>query len=264
MPFVQLNNLVHRFADEGAREKPAIVFANSLGSDLRIWDEVAARLAGDFRVVRYDLRGHGLTEAAKPPYSADDLARDLVGLLDALEIRQAIVCGISVGGMIAQAAALNHSERVRALVLCDTGARIGSVDSWQQRIDNVRSSGVESLVQMTMERWFSVGFRERRAADVRGYSIMLRQTSADGYVGTCAALRDTDFRQATLRIKQPTLVLCGAEDIATPPELGGELAGSIPGAQFSLIHNAAHLPCIEQPEAVAGRMMQFFREVQIV
>lgn len=264
MPFVQINNIVHRCTDEGATEKPAIVFANSLGSDLRIWDEVATRLAGDFRVVRYDLRGHGLTEAAKPPYSADDLARDVAGVLDALEIRQAIVCGVSVGGLIAQAVALNHSERVRALVLCDTGARIGTADAWQQRIDKVCDSGVESLVQMTMERWFSASFRERRSNDVRGYSNMLRQTSADGYVGTCAALRDTDYRQALLQIEKPTLVLCGAEDIATPPELGRELAGLIPGAQFSLIDNAAHLPCIEQPEAVAGRMMQFFREVQIV
>jgi len=264
MPFVQINNIVHRFVDEGAKEKPAIVFANSLGSDLRIWDDVAAHLAGDFRVVRYDLRGHGLTEAAKPPYSADDLAHDLIGILDALEIRQAIVCGVSVGGLIAQAVALNHSERVRALVLCDTGARIGTSEAWQQRIDKVRGGGVDSLVEMTMERWFSVRFRERCAADVRGYSVMLRQTSADGYVGTCAALRDTDCRQAAPRIKQATLVLCGTEDIATPPELGRELAGSIPGAQFSLIDNAAHLPCIEQPEAVAGRMVQFFREVKIV
>jgi 3-oxoadipate enol-lactonase len=264
MPFVEIDNIVHRYLDEGAKGKPAIVFANSLGSDLRIWDEVTVRLASEFRVVRYDFRGHGLTEAAKPPYSASDLARDLVGLLDALEIRQAIVCGVSVGGLIAQAVGLNHSERVRAMVLCDTGARIGTAEAWQQRIDKVCDSGVESLVQMTMERWFSAGFRERCAADVRGYSIMLRQTSADGYVGTCAALRDTDFRQATPRIKQPTLVLCGAEDIATPPELGRELAGLIPSAQFSLIEAAAHLPCIEQPQTVAGRMMQFFREVQIV
>lgn len=263
MPFVQLNNLVHRFTDEGAREKPAIVFANSLGSDLRIWDEVAARLAGDFRVVRYDFRGHGLTEAARPPYSADDLARDLAGLLDALEIRQAIVCGVSVGGMIAQAVALNHSERVRALVLCDTGARIGTTEAWQQRIDKVRGAGVDSLVEMTMERWFSARFRERYAADVRGYSIMLRQSSVEGYAGICAALRDADFRQAITRVKIPTLVLCGAEDIATPPELGRELAGLISGSQFSLIEKAAHLPCIEQPDAVAKRMMQFFREVPI-
>jgi 3-oxoadipate enol-lactonase len=166
-----------------------------------------------------------------------------------------------VGGVIAQAAALNHSERVRGLVLCDTGARIATAEAWQQRIDKVTSDGVESLVEMTMQRWFSARFRECRGGDVRGYSIMLRQTSVDGYVGTCAALRDSDFRPSMPQIKQPTLVLCGAEDIATPPELGRELASLIHGAQFSLIEDAAHLPCIEQPQAVAQRMMQFFREV---
>ena len=128
----------------------------------------------------------------------------------------------------------------------------------------MRAEGIDSLVQMTMERWFCAGFREKNAADVRGYSLMLRQTSADGYIGTCAALRNTDFRSAVSQIKQPTLVSCGADDIATPPELGRELAGLIPGAQFSVIDNAAHLPCVEQPDAVAARMMQFFQEVQIV
>ena len=115
-----------------------------------------------------------------------------------------------------------------------------------------------------MDRWFSAGFREKWPADIRGYSLMLRQSSADGYIGTCAALRDADFRSTVMQIKQPTLVLCGAEDIATPPELGRELARLIPGAQFFLIEKAAHLPCVEQPDAVAERMMQFFREVDIV
>ncbi len=264
MPFVQINDIVHRCVDEGARGKAAILFANSLGSDLRIWDEVAKRLAGRFRVVRYDLRGHGLTEAAKPPYSASDLARDVVTLLDELKIEQAVICGVSVGGVIAQALALGHPKRVRGLVLCDTGARIGSAESWQQRIDMVKASGIASLEKITMERWFSTGFRDRRPADVRGYANMLRQTTVEGYVGTCAALRDADFRGMNAKIKCRTLVLSGAIDIATPPELGRELAGLIRGAQFSLIQNAAHLPCIEQPEAVTERILEFFREVKLV
>ena len=264
MAFLTTGCFVQYYRVDGPADKPAVLFANSLGSDLRIWDGVAARLAPRFRVIRYDLRGHGLSEAPAPPYSAADLASDVAGLLDALEIRDAIICGVSVGGLIAQAVALNHAERVRGLVLSDTGARIGSTEAWQQRIDKVSADGVDSLVTMTMERWFAAGFREHSAADVRGYSLMLRQTSADGYVGTCAALRDADFRQAVARINKPTLILCGAEDIATPPELGRELAGLIPGAQFSLIENAAHLPCVEQPDAVAERMMKFFQEVQIV
>ncbi len=264
MAFLQTGDCVQYYRAEGAAGNPALLFANSLGSDLRIWDDVAGRLAEHYHVVRYDLRGHGLSEASAPPYSAADLAGDVVAILDRLEIRQAVICGVSVGGLIAQAVALNHPERLRALVLCDTGAKIATAEAWQQRIDKVRAEGVASLVQMTMQRWFSAGFREQCAADIRGYSLMLRQTSADGYIGTCAALRDTDFRSAVRQIRQPTLVLCGAEDIATPPGLGRELAGLIPGARFSLIEKAAHLPCVEQPDAVAERMMQFLQEVQIV
>lgn len=264
MPFLRMGDKVHHYQVEGASDKPVVLFSNSLGSDLRIWDGVVRPMLPSYRVIRYDLRGHGLTEAAVPPYSADDLARDVVAVLDQLDVRSAVLCGVSVGGLIAQAVALNYPERVRALVLSDTGARIGSLEAWQQRIDKVRVDGVDSLVRMTMERWFSAGYRERCAADVVGYSTMLGQTSADGYVGTCAALRDTDFRQTLARIRHPVLVLCGAEDIATPPELGRELAGLIPGARFALINNAAHLPCVERPVAVAERIMQFLREVQIV
>ena len=264
MAFFKLGNTVHHYQVAGSLNKPGLVFANSLGSDLRIWDAVAAGLAEHFRVVLYDKRGHGLSDASPPPYSADDLADDIVGLVDALEIDQAVVCGVSVGGLIAQCLALHHPLRVRALVLCDTGARIGSVDSWEQRITTVRAAGLQALKVPTMERWFSQGFRERCPVDVRGYANMLLRTTAEGYIGTCGALRDADFRRDVPALKQPTLVLCGAEDIATPPELGQELANLIPGAQFSLIANAAHLPCVEQPAAVVERMMQFFREVQIV
>ena len=153
---------------------------------------------------------------------------------------------------------------MRGLILCDTGARIGSAGLWQQRIDLVESKGLEFLEKMTMERWFSASFRVRRPADVQGYGKMVWQTSLNGYVGTCCALRDADLRGAVDRIKCPTLVLCGDEDIATPPELGRELAQLIPGAEFSLIENAAHLPCIEQPEALAARIARFSREVQFV
>lgn len=264
MAFLNTGNFVVHYRVDGAKDHPALLLANSLGSDLRIWDEVAARLAANYFVIRYDLRGHGLSEAPAGPYAAADLARDAVALLDALAIRETIICGVSVGGLIAQALALHHPERVRGLVLSDTGARIASAEAWQQRIDKVRAEGVESLVAMTMERWFAAGFRDRCPADVRGYSLMLRQSAADGYMGVCAALRDTDFRRSVGQIKKPTLVLCGAEDIATPPELGRELAGLIPGAQFSLIDGAAHLPCVEQPAAVAERMKKFFREVQLV
>jgi 3-oxoadipate enol-lactonase len=264
MPFLKIGDCVHRYLDEGAKELPVLLLANSLGTDLRSWDDVVARLVRHFRIIRYDKRGHGLTDAPAPPYTVDALAADVVGLLDHLKIDHALVCGISVGGLIAQALALSHPERVRALVLCDTGARIGAVESWEQRIAAVRASGLNALASAMMERWFSNEFRQRRVVDVRGYSNMLVRTTVDGYIGTCYALRDADFRQTVSRIKCRTLVLCGAQDIATPPDLGRELARLIPGAKFSLIENAAHLSCIEQPEEMTNRMLQFFREVQIV
>src|SRR5262245_15227938 len=264
MPFAASGENVIHYVTTGATNKPALVFANSLGSDLHIWDEVVEPLVSNFRIVRYDLRGHGLSEAPPPPYSAEDLSEDVLGLMDILGIKQAILCGVSVGGIIAQSLTLNHPERVRALVLSDTGARIGSLESWKQRVEIVQTGGLEALRAPTMERWFSRSFREHHAAAIRGYSTMLLKVTPKGYIGTCCALRDADFHATAPRIKAPTLVLCGAEDIATPPELGRELANLIAGSKFSLIEGSGHLPCIEKPAEVAERMMEFFREVHIV
>ena len=264
MAFADIQDNVHHYLIEGAEENPVLVFSNSLGTDLRIWDTVVARLSAQFRILRYDKRGHGLSDAPPGPYSADKLAQDLLALLDLLEIRAAVICGISVGGLIAQRLALAHPDRVRALILCDTGARIGSVLSWEERIALVKSSGLEALVRPSMERWFTQLYRRRCATEVRGYSNMLRGTSVDGYIGTCYALRDADLRQEVSRIQLPTLVLCGDQDVAAPPELAQELARLISRAQLSVIEQAAHLPCIEQPIAMVSRMTQFFKEVQIV
>lgn len=264
MAFLDINGSVHHCVVEGAKGKPTLVFSNSLGSDLRSWDGVVSCLGDRFRIIRYDKRGHGLTDALEPPYSMDDLSDDLVGLLDKLDIQNVLLCGLSVGGLIAQRFALQHPDRVRGLVLCDTGTRIGTVESWNQRIEIVRSGGVESFVAPSMERWFSAAFRRQRAAEVRGYANMLRQISVKGYLGVCAALRDADLTQAVRAISKPTLVLCGDQDIATPPEMGRALAEAIPGAKFSLIPDAAHLSCIEQPERMANLVTQYFKEANLV
>ena len=263
MGFLQIGELVHHYVLKGRAEKPPLVLINSLASDWRIWNDLADALTDDYYVVCYDQRGHGLTEPGDPPYSVNDLAHDVFGLLDGIKINRAIVCGISVGGLIAQAMALTRPQRVSGLILCDTAARIGTAESWQQRIDLVEHGGLLPLAGVTMERWFSERFREKHPADVRGYRSMLLQTSVKGYIGTCAALRDANFRADVPRLKLPTLVLCGSADMATPPELGEELAGLIPKAQFSLIAGAAHLPCVEQPERMAERMRQFLREVEL-
>jgi len=263
MMFLKTHGIVHHYVSEGSKDKPVLVFANSLGSDLRIWDGVVTHLAGDFRMIRYDKRGHGLSDVPAPPYSLDDFVLDLVGLLDALEIKEATVCGLSVGGVIAQGLAISWPDRVRALVLCDTGMKIGSFASWEERIATVKESGLTKLVGPSMERWFTSAFREHRSVEMQGYANMLLRIPRDGYLGACYALRDADLTQETPKINKPTLVLCGDQDIATPPDLGLELARAIPGARLSLINEAGHLTCIEQPEAMAHQMMEFFRQENI-
>lgn len=263
MPFLNAGDCVVHYQVDGPADKPALLFSNSLASDLRIWDPLVPLLVSDFRLIRYDMRGHGLSEAPAPPYSAADLAQDVVGLLDALQIDKAVVCGLSVGGVIAQQLAIDYPDRVRALVLCDTGARIGTVASWEERIATVKAHGLTVLATPSMERWFSEDFRQRQSADVRGYANMVVRTAADGYVGTCCALRDTDLTQAAASIDKPTLVLCGDQDIATPPDMARELANIIPKARLTFIPAAAHISCVEQPAVMAAQIVQFLREVQI-
>jgi 3-oxoadipate enol-lactonase len=263
MAFVQIGAAVHHYVDEGAKDKPALLFANSLGSDLRMWDPLVPLLAKDFRLIRYDLPGHGLSEAPPPPYSASDLAGDVAGLLDALKVGAAVICGLSVGGVIAQQFAVDYPDRVRALVLCDTGARIGTVASWEERIALVRQKGMGALVEMSMARWFSEQFRKRQGDQVRGYANMVARAEADGYIGVCCALRDADLIQLSASIRQPTLVLCGEQDSATPPDMARQLAGIIPNARLSLIAEAAHISCVEQPGVMAQQIKNFLHEVHI-
>jgi 3-oxoadipate enol-lactonase len=264
MPFLDIDGVVHHCAVEGQSEAAALVFCNSLGSDLRIWDRVVAHFVNRFRVIRYDKRGHGLSDVPAAPYVIDDYARDLVGILDRLRINDAIICGLSIGGMIAQAFAAAHSGRVRALVLCDTGMTIGTPAIWDDRIATVESGGLGRLVAPSMERWFTQRFRDQQAVEVRGYANMLLRTPVEGYIGACCAIRGADLTGTTLSIRKPTLVLCGDQDVATPPELGQSLARAIPEARFHLIEEAAHLVCIEQPDLLARILMQFFKEKEIV
>ncbi len=252
--------VVLHYALEGPEDAPVMVLANSLGTDLRVWDRVVAQLAGRFRFLRYDKRGHGLSEATPAPYLMDDHIGDLIGLLDALGIGAAIVGGVSVGGMIAQGLAARQPKRVRGLVLCDTAHRIGTEEMWDQRIRSVQEGGIEALADAILERWFTRAFRRDRADELAIWRHMLVRTPIDGYTGTCAAIRDTDLGPEIAKISVPTLAVCGVEDGATPPDVVREMAALIPKARFNLIEGAAHLPSIEAPEALAKMIADFVEE----
>jgi 3-oxoadipate enol-lactonase len=252
--------VVLHYALDGPEDAPVMVLVNSLGSDLRIWDRVVTQLAGRFRFLRYDKRGHGLSEATPAPYLMDDHIGDLIGLLDALEINHAIVGGVSVGGMIAQGLAARQPKRVRGLVLCDTAHRIGDEALWDQRIRAIQEGGIVALADAILERWFTAAFHKYRADELALWRQMLVRTPADGYTGTCAAIRDTDLGPETAQIGVPTLAVCGAEDGATPPDVVREMAAMIPKARFNLIEGAAHLPCIETPEILSKMIADFVDE----
>ena len=261
--FVETNQISLHYVDEGARNGVPLVFINSLGSDLRIWDEVVAPLAARYRIARYDKRGHGLSDAPPGPYSMRDHATDLLSLLNHLKIDQAVLIGISVGGMIAQDLAAWQPSRVRGLVLCDTGAKIGTVQAWNERIQSVQTDGMASVAEATMARWVTATFARTQPAAYRAYLNMLLRTSPVGYAATCAALRDADLTEATQKITAPTLVLCGASDPSTTPELNQTLTNLIHGATFELIENAAHLPCLEQPVAMADAIKRFLHQLNL-
>ena len=259
MPFGLFNHQVLHFRDENPGRERALVFVNALGTDLTIWDDVIADLGGEFRILCYDLRGQGLSDAPPAPYSIDDHVADLAALLDTHAIKSAIVVGMSVGGMVALALAAARPDLVRLLVLCDTAHKIGTPEMWSARIEAVRANGLVSIADAVLERWLSVEFRQAHAVDLAGYRNMLTRNPAEGYIGTCATLRDTNLTSVASRLTQPTLCLAGEADGATPPALVQSLGALIPNAAFDTIPGAGHLPCIEQPGLLSSRIESFVR-----
>lgn len=247
---------------DGPEGAPTLAFANSLGTDLQVWDAVVPAFADRFRVVRYDKRGHGLSDVPAAPYTIDDHVGDLAAVLDGLGVTGAVVVGLSVGGQIALGLCAARPDLVRGLVLCDTAHRIGPPALWEQRMAVVRETGIAALAEPILQRWFSPAFRATPA--LAAWRNMLVRTPVEGYLGTCAALRDSDQTAAARAVAVPTLCLCGTNDGATPPDLVRSMADIIPGARFALIEGAGHLPGVEAPDAVAATIQAFLRENALV
>ncbi|MGC4025076.1 MAG: 3-oxoadipate enol-lactonase [Mesorhizobium sp.] len=241
--------------------KPVIAFVNSLGTDFRIWDQVIEELGDGYAYVLHDMRGHGLSDVGTAPYTIADHASDLIALLDHLEIERAVIWGLSVGGLIAQGVYAVRPKLVRALVLSNTADKIGTAEMWNGRIDKVMTDGMESLVGPVMERWFTPAFRQDDNALFAGACNMLARQSAEGYCGTCAALRDADYTAQTARIAVPTLCVAGDGDGSTPPDLVRSLADRIPGSRFALIEDCGHIPCMQQPFAYAAAVGDFLNSL---
>lgn len=259
--FVQVNGVsLHHQIIGGPGNKPVIVFINSLGTDFRIWRDVIVRLAGSYPLLTYDKRGHGLSDVGEAPYSIEDHVDDLIGLLEHLKVSDAVVCGLSVGGLIAQGLYARRPDLVKALILCDTAHKIGTADMWAARIAAIDESGLDGIVDGVMERWFTPAFRESDPS-FPGYRNMMLRQPVEGYTGTCAAIRDADYTAAAGEIAVPTLCVVGDQDGATPPELVLSLAKLIPRARYEVIKDAGHIPCVEQPEMLTTIIEAFLAPV---
>jgi 3-oxoadipate enol-lactonase len=246
---------------EGPEETPVLVAANSLGTTLRVWDDQAPALLESFRLLRYDHRGHGDSPVPPGPYAIDDLGRDVLALLDRLEVERFSFLGLSIGGMVGMWLASEAPERVERLVLCCTAARFAPPEQWAERAKTVRADGVGAIADAVLERWFTPAFRENRPDVVEWAESMLRGTPAEGYAGCCEAIRDADLRSRLGAIRAPTLVVAGADDPAAPPEQVELSRDSIPDARLVVVEQAAHLANVEQPEAVTRAMLEHLEPV---
>nr|WP_321459787.1 3-oxoadipate enol-lactonase [uncultured Cohaesibacter sp.] len=258
MQIAKLDNLALHWREDGDRNGKPVVFANSLGTDLRLWDALLPLLPEGLRFIRYDKRGHGLSSCPPAPFTLSDLIDDAEKLLDHLGVSDALFVGLSIGGMIAQGLAVRRPDQIRALVLSNTAARMGDAAMWQQRIALIRQQGMDALADMIMQRWFARPFLASDAQEA--WRNMLRRTPLDGYLGCCQALASADMTDILPRILQPTLGIAGALDGACPPKLVEETIEKIPNAHMALIEGTGHLPCVEAPQEFARLLIRFFKE----
>ncbi|CAN5322187.1 3-oxoadipate enol-lactonase [soil metagenome] len=235
---------------DGPAGAPVLLLSNSLGTSMAMWEPQLAAFARSFRVLRYDQRGQGASDAPAGGYSIDRLGRDAIELLDALGIETVDFCGLSLGGMIGQWLGIRAPERLRRLVLANTSSFMGPPTAWDARIAIVREQGIAPLAQASVERWFTAGFAARGAEAIAPIAAMLGATDPQGYAGCCAAIRDMDMRRTVSLVCAPTRAIGGTGDQATPPPHSEALARAITGATLVML-DAAHLANVEEPEAFA-------------
>ena len=241
--------------EEGDPNGMPVLFSNSLGTDMRLWDPILPLLPAGLRIIRYDKRGHGLSACPTGPYAMGALVGDAERVLEAAGATGAVIVGCSVGGMTAQGLAAKRPDLLRAAVLSNTAAKIGTREMWDERIRMAREDGMAAMAPAILERWFSKPFRESDA--VNPWRRMVEATPPEGYAGVGAAISGTDFHATVQDIRMPVLAVAGSEDGSTPPDLVRETADLIPGARFELIRGAGHLPMVEKPEAFATLLSDF-------
>ncbi len=256
MPFLVLDEVRLHYELSGKAGAPVLLFSNSLGTSLQMWESQRAALEKQFRILRYDKRGHGASSVPPAPYKLEQLGQDVLGLLDALRLERVHFCGLSIGGLTGMWLAIYAPQRLHKLVLCNTGAHIGTAEMWNARIEAVRRGGTKAIAATAVERFFSPEFRARSPQAVAEAEDVLGRTDAEGYIGCCSALRDGDLRNRIADIRIPALVIAGSKDNATPLALGQFVCEHIAGAQYVELE-AAHLSNIEAAEEFNAAIGKF-------
>ncbi|MEO5765457.1 MAG: 3-oxoadipate enol-lactonase [Casimicrobiaceae bacterium] len=256
MPVADATGARLHYRFDGPDDAPVLLLSNSLGTDLRMWDPQMPALAARYRVLRYDSRGHGQSAVTHGPYDVALLARDALGLLDALRIERVMFCGLSLGGMVGQWLGANAPQRIARLALCNTAAHMGAPDAYDARIEAVGKGGMAAVVDAVISRWYTPAFIAGAPAAIAKTREMLLATPAAGYIAACAAVRDMDQRASAGRIGAPTLVITGTHDLATPPTAGRFLSETIAGARYVEL-SAAHLSNIEAEAQFTRALAEF-------
>lgn len=254
LPDLRLNAETH-----GPETGPAVVMLHALGTNLRIWDEVIPLLPPTCRVLALDMRGHGQSDAPPGPYGMGALIHDAERMMERHAIKDAVIVGLSIGGMIAQGLATKRLDLVRAMVLSNTATRIGTPAQWQSRIEAVQHGGIPAIAEGTLERWF--GRKWRDEPSLPRFRAMLEATPAVGWMGAAAAIAGTDFYTPTASLTLPTLAIAGANDGSTPPDLVRETAELIRGSRFALLRGAGHVPMAEKPGPYAALIAEFLESI---
>jgi 3-oxoadipate enol-lactonase len=257
------NSIKVNYTLDGPASLPVVTLSHSLAADLTMWDPQMKALTQKYRVLRYDTRGHGGTDAPGGPYTLEQLSEDARALLQVLGISRTHWIGLSMGGMIGQTLALSSPGLFQSLSLCDTSSRIPAEAKplWQERIKTAETQGMEPLVEPTIGRWFTAPFRETGKEVVDGIRARIRTTNPRGYAGCCAAISQLDLTDKISAIKVPTLIVVGEEDQGTPVAASRAIQAQIAGSQLEIIKSAAHLSNLEQPDEFTRIIASFLARV---
>ena len=241
---------------QGTPNSPVLMFSNSLGADLSMWDELVPLLLPYFRVLQYDTRGHGQSELTEGPYTIERLGKDVISLLDQLNIDKVYFCGLSMGGLIGQYLGIHHPDRLHKLILSNTDSKIGTAENWNERINTINEQGMQAIVDGTMEKWFTPSYHKTNPARVAQMKELFLANKTAGYSACCAAIGAADFRSEIKKITAETLIITGDEDAVTNVVQAEGLQKEIPNAKLK-VFPARHLPSTELPTEYAETLIDF-------